>query len=1023
MREQSTAGAQAAKDIADAKDSIGDLHAKIIEIKKKAEASEQMVQEICRDIKQLDVAKRHLTHTINTLARLRTLSESVGRLKEQAARREYQDAADSLTAAIQMFTYFTEYSRVPKVSELAGIVERIRGELREAVNEDFDVLIDCVCPADMSFEQGGAAAAPMVLTADDLRNGDGLAGSGGGDDDSRALTEDRIATLQSACEVIDALGPAVRKSMLKAFNRKQLKPYTVIFRKGSDLGDRLENIEKRYAWFRRGLRDLEDKYGRVLPKRWRVHHRLCLEFAETTRADIDRILGQYDPPSSAPAEALLKALLKTIAFEKEMSKKFESDLRRDGGGSGDGSAEFAQAPLEAEDEEDEKWDDSAPLYNDKGELVDPTTAEGIRLKYKRKKEWEERKKKEYERKAVRAERRAWIASLAGDDTGAGGGARGGAGGAGAGAGSSGSGGASASQVVTGRASLEEEIAALPKIAAPGEGIISAAFKPYMASYVKFERSNIDSIVAQTMAEADGGKADSGAGPAAASILPSASALFGQARNAIARCVQLSTGQTLFELYKEIREALSTYAGALTARMPKPQPSTAASLPGETYTVTEADAHAQADALCLIINTSGECAARCYAKLYCVMPSATAQSLSRTDSLLCVCVSFPFAEFCAETVPKFAESVSKVIDAAFKEHINAESTQEVFFTLTAAALKTLSGLGASLLDGALVKLSKHPWTSLSEVGDQSAYVADMQRALRVLFPIVRKRLDDAPFRNFCDKFVRALIPRYQASIYRCKKVGETGAQQLLLDAQAIKSLLLAAPAMRPASDRVLSAGAAAADDDDEAPVGPDDEPPPPPPAVYVKFVQKEVPRVELLLKIIATPKERFANTIRALWPDASVAELTRVMDLKNMAKKEQQDVLLALGLVKPNAIAMAGMAGITGGLGAAMGGMSMSALTGGGGGGGGGAGAAAASSGAGGAGGPGVAASGAGGAPGSVAAAAAAAAAAAGGAGAGGAGGASLGGLMSNMGAKMGMGKMTSAAADMGKLFGVKTAKK
>lgn len=48
----------AAKDLADAKDSIGDLHAKIIEIKKKAEASEAMVQDICKDIKQLDVAKR-----------------------------------------------------------------------------------------------------------------------------------------------------------------------------------------------------------------------------------------------------------------------------------------------------------------------------------------------------------------------------------------------------------------------------------------------------------------------------------------------------------------------------------------------------------------------------------------------------------------------------------------------------------------------------------------------------------------------------------------------------------------------------------------------------------------------------------------------------------------------------------------------------------------------------------------------------------------------------------------------------
>jgi hypothetical protein len=69
VREQSSAGQLAARDIASAKDSIGDLHDKILEIKGKAEASEQMVQEICHDIRRLDVAKRHLTNTINTLAR------------------------------------------------------------------------------------------------------------------------------------------------------------------------------------------------------------------------------------------------------------------------------------------------------------------------------------------------------------------------------------------------------------------------------------------------------------------------------------------------------------------------------------------------------------------------------------------------------------------------------------------------------------------------------------------------------------------------------------------------------------------------------------------------------------------------------------------------------------------------------------------------------------------------------------------------------------------------------------------
>lgn len=87
VRDQSTAGQVAARDIADAKDSIGTLHEQIVDIKRKADASEAMVTEICRDIRTLDIAKGHLTATINALNHLRSLQEVVGELRTFADRR------------------------------------------------------------------------------------------------------------------------------------------------------------------------------------------------------------------------------------------------------------------------------------------------------------------------------------------------------------------------------------------------------------------------------------------------------------------------------------------------------------------------------------------------------------------------------------------------------------------------------------------------------------------------------------------------------------------------------------------------------------------------------------------------------------------------------------------------------------------------------------------------------------------------------------------------------------------------
>lgn len=130
VREQSCAGAGAGRDVAEAKDSIGDLAAKIGEIKRKADASEAMVQEICRDIRKLDVAKKNLTSTINVLARLKTLASAVEDLRANSTRRDYEKAAPIFEAAISMFAHFTEYRDMPKVSELATAVEKIRDELR-----------------------------------------------------------------------------------------------------------------------------------------------------------------------------------------------------------------------------------------------------------------------------------------------------------------------------------------------------------------------------------------------------------------------------------------------------------------------------------------------------------------------------------------------------------------------------------------------------------------------------------------------------------------------------------------------------------------------------------------------------------------------------------------------------------------------------------------------------------------------------------------------------------------------------
>lgn len=69
------------QDVQDAQAYIEDLFAKIHDIKEKASQSENMVQDLCADIKKLDYAKTHLQTSITALNRLQMLINAVNQLE------------------------------------------------------------------------------------------------------------------------------------------------------------------------------------------------------------------------------------------------------------------------------------------------------------------------------------------------------------------------------------------------------------------------------------------------------------------------------------------------------------------------------------------------------------------------------------------------------------------------------------------------------------------------------------------------------------------------------------------------------------------------------------------------------------------------------------------------------------------------------------------------------------------------------------------------------------------------------
>merc|ERR1740130_1202314 len=96
-----------------------------------------MVEEICRDIKQLDNAKKHLTTTITALHKLQTWVTCIDQLKKMVAIRDFRTAAHLLGAVTDYATHFEKYMHVPKVKQLHGAVRQIRAELKEQIEDRF----------------------------------------------------------------------------------------------------------------------------------------------------------------------------------------------------------------------------------------------------------------------------------------------------------------------------------------------------------------------------------------------------------------------------------------------------------------------------------------------------------------------------------------------------------------------------------------------------------------------------------------------------------------------------------------------------------------------------------------------------------------------------------------------------------------------------------------------------------------------------------------------------------------------
>ncbi|DBA74723.1 TPA: hypothetical protein ACH3X2_009385 [Trebouxia sp. C0005] len=711
VRQQSSSGTRAKQDLDKSKMEIQELFGKINEIRRKAEQSEVMVQEICRDIKKLDYAKKHLTYTITALRRLAMLINAVDQLQRAVERQEYSEAAHLLEAVQQLSLHFQSFAQIPKVAELGGRVSTLQKSLQMNVMREFELL-------------------------------------GTGEESTNPLLLER---LKACCLVTDALGYKARDELVDYVCKKEMGVYSQIFAPVGDTAQ-LDRVERRYNWLRKRLRAREEVWA-IFPEAWRVPQLLCLMFCQVTKGQVAGMLDSRGAELANNVEALLLAVKSTNDFEAEMARRFGGSTSED-----------------TEHEEEDPMDGMA--------ADDASPASAVRERY--------------ERMFKEKQRGSKGAAAAGDP-------------------------AAAALAAQGQA-----------VRTAFQGSISSVFTRHLSVYVDAEekqlRETMDVLVReetwQPMEDAQ-----------QTNVLKSSSELFAVIKRSLTRCSKfVSTGAAMLQLCNAFQRVLRAYSGKLIARLPK----TASGSVNATASAGTSDWQIK-------------------------MPD---------DDIPVVCTIVSTAEYCNEIVGSLGRSVAKMLDPPYGEQVDVSEEEDQFQAVTTACLTVLILAVETRLDTALQQMTRVPWATLETVGDQSEFVNVFSKVLGQIGPRIGASLNGNYFRFFCDKLANSFTPRFYEYIFRCRKIGEAGSQQLLLDTQAIKGLLLELPAAGKSKGEEGQAG----------------------PAGFSSWISRELGRAEALLKVVGSRPDTLADNFFTLMPSGTLPDYQRIIDLKVMKRSEQQQCI-------------------------------------------------------------------------------------------------------------------------------------
>jgi len=204
---------------------------------------------------------------------------------------------------------------------------------------------------------------------------------------------------------------------------------------------------------------------------------------------------------------------------------------------------------------------------------------------------------------------------------------------------------------------------------------------------------------------------------------------------------------------------------------------------------------------------------------------------------------------------------------YREKITLQPELDLFIRVISSSITQVLRDLETTVEPFLLTMTRTTWSTIESVSGQQAHIIEMVATVDSFVEVTKSQLEQKKYlRNFYDKAATLLITKFTNAMVKSRPLKEIGAEQLLLDLQALRACLLRLPSSL--SQPEVS-------------------------QTYIKMVTNSTTHLETILKIVLAPVEphdAFIHNYILLIGDSSFSNFQKILDLKGTPRLEQNNLL-------------------------------------------------------------------------------------------------------------------------------------